>query len=118
MDIHSYTLTKSDYKIIRELLSVALEREFVQGLEQTAKMIEEWRAERPESARDHYHKVINDLKDHRKKLAWTYDDLNKIRSEMSVVALLGRGVLTEADIPATSIKLKEYLLKKRDYWLN
>lgn len=116
MEAHNYKLTKNDYKVIRELLSVALEREFVQGLEQAEATIKAWRTDRPESARENYHKVLSDLKSHRKELARTYDDPSKFVSELNVIALIGKGVLTEADIPEQAKELKKYLLFKVEEW--
>ncbi len=111
-----YKPTKSDFKVIRELLDIALEREFVQGLEQAVTTINEWRAEGPESAREHYHKVLEELHDHRKELARTYDGLNNRRMEWSMVALLNKGVLTAADFPEAKSELKDYFLRRVEDW--
>ena len=110
MEHINYTLTKIDFKVIRALLSIALEREFVQGLEQVATTIAEWRAEKPESARDHYHQVLSDLKDHRKELRFFYDNQSKSIMLSSVSGLLRRGVLTEADLADIKPQLKDNLV--------
>lgn len=108
MDLREFKLSKRDFRDIRELLSVALERDFVLGLEQAESTISKWRAEKPESARDAYHKVLEDLKKHRKELARTYDDLSKFSMEMSVTTSLVEGILTEADLEIMRPEAREY----------
>lgn len=108
MDLYDFKLSKKDFRDVRELLSIALEREFVLGLEQVEKSIEQWRREKPESSRDHYHELLNGLKDHRKQLGRSYDGLNKFNMEISVTNLLYAGILTDDDMKRMRPECREY----------
>lgn len=110
MEHSNYILTKNDFKVLRTLLSIALEREFVQGLEQATATVKAWKTEQPESGREYYHQLFSDLKAHRKALAHTYDGLSKDTTEYSVIGLYRRGVLTAADLADIKPQLKAYLV--------
>jgi len=108
MELHEFKLSKKDFRDIRELLSVALEREFVLGLQQVEASIAQWRREKPGSSREHYHELLKGLKEHRKQLAHTYEDNNKLGMEMSIVRLLFEAILTEKDLEIMQPECREY----------
>lgn len=108
MDWLDFKLSKRDFRDIRELLSIALEREFVQGLEQVEDSIARWRKEKPVSAREHYHELLSGLKEHRKRLAMTYDGLSKVSMKMLVPNLLYEKILTDEDMELMRPETREY----------
>ncbi|MFT6000487.1 MAG: hypothetical protein ACI81P_002948 [Neolewinella sp.] len=99
---NEHSFTKRDFKDIRALLKIGVEREFVIGLETVEASIREWRTAAPESSREWYHRILEDHKAHRKVLSRTYDNNSKSMMRSSIEYLLRNNILTWDDLDICS----------------
>jgi len=103
-------LSKTDKKIIQELIQKGLQREFEKGLSAVESTIQKWRRDKTDNG-DTYRAVYKQIADFDKYIARQYDGLGGSKFVPTVGVQLRDGVLTEDDIAPLSDDAKALVRK-------
>lgn len=100
--------TKKDNKLSRELINIAVEREFAVGLGNAGEIISQWQ-NKDIDVRDAYYKLFDHLKRFDKQISKRYDALKNSDFPLVISVLLNEKVITEEEIVDFSEDAKRIL---------
>ncbi|HOZ29409.1 MAG TPA: hypothetical protein PLL66_00660 [Bacteroidales bacterium] len=100
--------TKKDNKLARELISVAVEREFEIGLGKAGEIISQWQ-NKDIAVRDAYYKLFEHIKSFDKQISKRYDALKNSDFPLVISVLLNEKIISEEEISDFSEDAKIYI---------
>lgn len=107
-------LTKSQKKKARELIDIALRRDYVEAVRRVKTICDSF-VEGESDPREFYMELYSTIKNKDKDIGRRYDDLTGSQYFMRLSMLLKEGVLTEEDLQGLNPELKERLLRILKY---
>lgn len=93
-----YELSKREKRIAWACIDKGLEAEFMEGLEKSESIIQQWRNGQYASQKEAYHALYETIFNKDKAIARRYDDLTGGRYLATVAAILKDGYISESDI--------------------
>ena len=108
MNIDIYNLPKSQKKICRQLIDMALQRECTEFIDRLSRAVTNAKGN-DKTPLENYHQLFKLMHKFDKTIADTYDNLGGSRYFMTLVSLYMRGVLTDNDISVLDQELHDYI---------
>lgn len=105
--------TKKDNKLSRELINIAVEREFAVGLGNAGEIVLQWQ-KKDIDVRTAYYKLFEHIKRFDKQIAKRYDGLKNSDLPMVISVLLNEKIISEEEISDFSEEAKRILKFWRD----
>ena len=100
--------TKKDNKLSRELINIAVEREFAFGLGNAGEIILQWQ-KKDIDVRDAYYKLFEHIKRFDKQIEKRYDGLKNSDLPLVISALLNEKIISEEEISDFSEEARRIL---------
>jgi hypothetical protein len=100
--------TKKDNKLARELISIAVEREFEIGLGKAGEIISQWQ-NKDIAVREAYYKLFEHVKKFDKQISKRYDSLKNSDFPLVISVLLNEKIIREEEIVDFSEDAKRIL---------
>jgi hypothetical protein len=111
----NHSLTKKDKRVIRELISKGIEKEFKRGLEMSEQLLTEWRTTSGDD-REYYHKLRDELNAFHKRIVSLYDYTpNHMKPDVLSVQVR-EGLIDESELDALSPEGKEMISSYIKRW--
>ncbi|RDC56741.1 hypothetical protein DU508_05940 [Pedobacter chinensis] len=102
--------SKAENKICRTIFELALQREFQQGLNRFAEILDKWKTDKPDDMRESYYSIFNAVTDFDKHIARRYDGLRNSFFYNTIIGLLIDEIITANDLAAFSQDRQSELL--------
>ncbi|WMJ73955.1 hypothetical protein RCC89_12385 [Cytophagaceae bacterium ABcell3] len=111
----NYTFTKSEKKLVRQLLDKGLERDYINGINKIKALLDQWEKSQ-QNPRETYLNMYKTLDKHDRNLSRKFDGLTGGRYFMALVDLMIEGLVSEEEIEGLSKETKEriYFLLGKD----
>jgi len=106
----NYEFSKSEKKIVRQVIETALLRDFEASIMEVDSIIQQWKSKKLDN-RNAYQEIYGKVKENDKYIARMYDDISGSRYMLTLHALLASKVISEKDLEGFSAKTKEEILK-------
>jgi len=90
-------LTKSEKKIVRELIEIGLQREFTNGLSKADSILEDWKNQIKDN-RESYHLLYKQITQFNKHIARRYDAMTGSRYFYVLAAQFTDNIIMENDL--------------------
>lgn len=90
-------LSKSEKKIVRELIEIGLQREFAKGLTKADSILADWKNHIKDN-RESYHALYNHIKQFDKHIAQRYDGMTGSRYFYVLTAQFADKIISESDL--------------------
>jgi hypothetical protein len=90
-------LTKSEKKIVRELIEIGLQREFAKGLSDADSIIEDWKNHIKDN-RESYHLLYKHITKFDKHIAMRYDNMTGSSYLFVLAGQYAENVISESDL--------------------
>jgi hypothetical protein len=100
--------TKKDNRLSRELINIAVEREFAVGLGKAGEIVLQWQ-NKDLAVRDAYYKLFEHIKKFDKQIEKRYDALKTSDFPLVISALLNEKIISEEEISDFSEEAKRIL---------
>lgn len=108
----NYEFSKSEKKIVRQLIETALQRDFEACITDVDNIIQQWKSKKLDN-RKTYQEVFRKVRENDKYIARMYDDITGSRYMMTLQRLLANKVISEDDLAGFSEKTKNEILAIR-----
>ncbi len=105
----NYEFSKSEKKVVRQLIETALQRDFEACITDVDNIIQQWKSKRLDN-RKTYQEVFRKVRENDKYIARMYDDITGSRYMMTLQGLLAAKVITEEDLAGFSEKTRNEIL--------
>lgn len=105
----NYEFSKSEKKIVRQVIETALQRDFEACIMDVDRLIQEWKSHKLDNSKA-YQEIYRKVKDNDKYIARMYDDITGSRYMMTLQGLLAAKVITEEDLAGFTEKTRNEIL--------
>ena len=111
----NYQFSKSEKKIVRQLIETALQRDYEVCITDVDNIIRQWKSKKLDN-RKTYQEVFRKVRENDKYIARMYDDITGSRYMMTLQGLLANKVISEDDLAGFSEKTKNEILGIGHLW--
>jgi hypothetical protein len=106
----SYEFSKSEKKVVRQIIETALQRDFEACIMDVDFIIQQWKSKKSDN-RNTYQEIYRKVKENDKYIARMYDNITGSKYMMILQGLLSDKVISEADIDGFSEKTRNDICK-------
>jgi hypothetical protein len=106
----NYEFSKSEKKIVRQVIETALQRDFEACIIELDFIIQQWKSKKSDN-RNTYQEIYRKVKENDKYIARMYDNITGSKYMMILQGLLSNKVISEADLDGFSQKTRDEILK-------
>ena len=107
-----YEFTKSEKKIVRQVIATGLQRVLESCILDVDQIIQQWKSKKLDN-REAYHEIFGKMKKNDKYIGRMYDDIRGSTYMMVLQGLLANKTITEADLSGFSEATRKVILEKR-----
>lgn len=101
-------LSKSEKKIVREIIEIGLQREFAKGLSEADSIIEDWKNHLKDN-RESYHLLYKQITQFDKHIARRYDAMTGSRYFYVLAAQFADSIISENDLESLPVHIIQAL---------
>lgn len=106
----NYEFSKSDKKVVRQIIETGLQREFGNGLSKMGKIINDWEAKGTNN-QEAYHKLYKTMISFDKGIGRRYDNMTGSKYQLIVASQLFDEVISEDDLTGLSDGAKSAIVR-------
>ncbi len=106
----NYEFSKSEKKIVRQVIETALQRDFEASIMEVDGIIRRWKSKKLDN-RNAYQEIYRKVKENDKYIARMYNVITGSKYLLTMQGLLAHKVISEADLDGFSEKTRDNILK-------
>lgn len=106
----NYEFSKSEKKIVRQVIETALQRDFEACIWEVDSIIQRWKSKKLDNSKA-YQEIYLKVKENDKYIARMYDHITGSKYMLTLQGLLADKIISEADLDGFSEKTRKDILK-------